>query len=53
MPGRIVVIQRGTLKFDQIIEIEGMIPIGKNNLYFLNSKLYVLNNLNTMYIYNL
>ncbi|WP_165749352.1 hypothetical protein [Cellulophaga sp. Z1A5H] len=50
-PGMIAVFDRSTLKFQEMIILEGMIPVGQDNLIWHEGKLFVLDAGKTLHIY--
>lgn len=50
-PGMIAVFDRSTLKFQEMIILEGMIPVGQDNLIWHEGKLFVLDAGKTLHIF--
>lgn len=50
-PGMIAVFNRSNLKFQEMITLEGMIPVGQDNLIWHEGKLFVLDGSKTLHIF--
>lgn len=50
-PGMVAVFDRSTLKFQKMITLEGMIPVGQDNLIWHEGKLFILDGSNTLHIF--
>lgn len=50
-PGMVAIYDRRTLKFQEVIKLDEMIPFGTDHLHWHNNKLYVLDFGKTLHIY--
>lgn len=50
-PGMVAIYDRNTLKFQEMLKLDEMIPMGTDHLHWHNGKLYVLDFRKTLHIY--
>jgi hypothetical protein len=50
-PGRVAIYDRKSLDFLELIEIDEMIPVGQNHVHWHNNRLYILDFVKNLHIY--